>query len=428
MKYCNLSYGGGIGSAAIEMGNRSAYINHCCIGYSSYSGIYGHANYVFDTSTVKNSNGVGLMMYTNGTDCNILIQLDSFLNNAGGAVSLQGCTIKVTNNYFKSNSKVSGSPFGTLNLDCENAIVTNNYMEDNSNSVAEGVIYTSGQPTIECNTFINNHATCIYVDSDMGSVVRDNVFRGNTCNYSASTILYSAGDSNGNIYFEGNSISNNISTTLYGPSCWFSTDITDSRIHINNNDFRNNIQSSIIKISSTNLVASTINFLEMKHNNFLDPGQIEFFNNIPYGTNNVTLDSNYWGSASTAHLDSVVYDYFDDGNLSIVFYNPLLSTPIVVDITCAGSITSGVPVISPDASTINIYPNPTASQFIITLPTINGLLLTTITITDVLGKTVHTTTAKETKQLNITLNQPPGIYFVSVIADGKRIVKKLVID
>lgn len=73
-----------------------------------------------------------------------------------------------------------------------------------------------------------------------------------------------------------------------------------------------------------------------------------------------------------------------------------------------------------------IYPNPNTGSFTVAF----GQLLNnaTINVTDVLGKIIYTTIVSGDKH-NVQLNQPKGIYFVSIqTEDGERTTMKLVIE
>nr|WP_299205020.1 T9SS type A sorting domain-containing protein [uncultured Brumimicrobium sp.] len=76
------------------------------------------------------------------------------------------------------------------------------------------------------------------------------------------------------------------------------------------------------------------------------------------------------------------------------------------------------------ALNISIYPNPTNGEFSIDLgETIQSL---TIYITDITGKEVYSNGYKSTQKVNLNLNDSPGVYFVTIEADGVQSKYKLI--
>ena len=76
------------------------------------------------------------------------------------------------------------------------------------------------------------------------------------------------------------------------------------------------------------------------------------------------------------------------------------------------------------ALNISIYPNPTNGDFSIDLgETIQSL---TIYITDITGKEVYSNGYKSTQKVNLNLNDSPGVYFVTIEADGVQSKYKLI--
>lgn len=74
---------------------------------------------------------------------------------------------------------------------------------------------------------------------------------------------------------------------------------------------------------------------------------------------------------------------------------------------------------------MNIYPNPTNGAFVIDLNEIHEEVK--IDIMDMSGKLVYQLHAENTNQLTIELNDHSGIYFVSIICDDNKYMKRLVI-
>ena len=408
LKYCNVMYGGAtMFMGEIEMQSSPPYFNHCNINYSSMAGIYSYnTTFVFDTSSVRHCSHNGLTIFGGS---NLTIQRDTFEFNTPDGIAVSGA--KVMNNYFVSNNAAIGAGDGS--------IIMNNYFENNLRCI--GVSYFVD---IECNRFVNNTLGCIYMDDEIGgTTISHNIFIGNTS--TGDFTIFKIDGMVTNLYFEDNYLGYNSSAT--GACCVFNTDIMNSYLHINGNEFKNNWGTSIIKLFYPGVSISTINFLDMKNNDFLDPGQIEFYNDILYGSSNVTIDSNYWGSTSTAHLDSAVYDYFDDATKSVVFYSPILTSFVAVDTTCPPSILNTIPIIN-QQTTSTIYPNPFSETATITFN--KPLHNPTLKIYNLYGQIVKQIKQPEAKEIIINRdNLINGFYFYEVDENSRRISSgKIIIE
>ena len=434
MKYCDVLYGGGLGNGEVYIESSNPYFTNCRIMNSGAAGIYSDGSaYIFDSSSVKNCVGYG--MNINGYDefsCDFNIENDSIESNANGGISLTskyisplGCTnmiIKIANNYFSSNAGLGAinniGMYGYASI-----IISNNYFIHNSGRAVIG--NSDSDPllnyTIKCNKFINNNCFqgCIEnIEGDGPGKIINNTFTNNTGN-SISVVNLGLGYDPYQVYFEGNYISNN--TSQSGSCCLFTAyNINpNSFLSIGSNQFINNSGTNIVEIGVEPQTIGTYNFVEMKNNNFTDPGQIELYNNIPYGSPNIYADSNYWGGTSTQHIDSAIYDYFDYANQSVVYYLPILNMPVEIDTVCSASVLNAIPILRQESTSIIIYPNPvTKANPSTTISFSEQQKNTTITITDILGKLIYTATAKETASINITLDNPPGMYFVKVITES----------
>ena len=134
---------------------------------------------------------------------------------------------------------------------------------------------------------------------------------------------------------------------------------------------------------------------------------------------------------------------WDIGFLEQMFFCPNVSSLCGYDLTCYGvndtawfpnynaispctvpNFTIGIKEIPKLINNIILSPNPTTALTTITFSTMQQN--TTINITDVLGKLIYTTTATQTKQVNIQLNAAPGMYFVTILTNENRQVVKLI--
>lgn len=78
------------------------------------------------------------------------------------------------------------------------------------------------------------------------------------------------------------------------------------------------------------------------------------------------------------------------------------------------------------ALNISIYPNPTHGDFSIEMgETIQSF---TVQITDITGKVVYARSYANSQKVNLKLNESPGIYFVTILADGMKSNYRLIKD
>ncbi|MBL0053250.1 MAG: T9SS type A sorting domain-containing protein [Bacteroidetes bacterium] len=189
-------------------------------------------------------------------------------------------------------------------------------------------------------------------------------------------------------------------------------------MHVERNDFKNNIAPNTIFIDNAWQQTDPANYsLYMKHNNFLNPGNIEIYNNVQYGNQDFYLDSNYWGSTNPQHCDSVIYDYFDFANQSVVYYLPMLSAAVVVDTMCS-SIPNSIADLNLSKSEFLLFPNP-ANDFInVIIPILNSQVeLKFYSTTMQLVKTIIANSGNETS-ISVSDLQP-GIYFIDAQCDSQ---------
>lgn len=443
MKYCDVKYGGGLGFGMIHIITSSPYFSHCNISYSSTDGIFStKATYFIDSSSVKFCMGSGLHFdryYQNS--CSILIQDDSIAYNMGGGIKFNSYYSFPNCNYnhcthIRRNAFLSNYPFGLIapGSEWDSLIVSENTFIDNSGN-GTTLEFSSMTYSISCNKFINNQTTGGILLSIDGSnyyattstfYISNNDFNGNTVNGNNNSIIHIKDNANNkDITFTNNKIRNNSSTA--GPICTFEGSIT-SVFQIHNNDFISNVGQSNIKLSSISGTGSGYQYMNMTNNNLINPGcQFEFYNNVPYGGPNIYVDNNYWGTTNTAHIDSVIYDFFDFANQSVSFYLPFLATSSSVDSTCPVILPTSVEDIESPNSSPFLFPNPTTKQFTISFEkiAIEGRII----VSDILGNILLQEHFNNASIKTIILPRlPSGIYFVMIFDGYRSFVKKIIID
>ena len=74
----------------------------------------------------------------------------------------------------------------------------------------------------------------------------------------------------------------------------------------------------------------------------------------------------------------------------------------------------------------SLYPNPTTSRINIDLDEIKSNI--NLQLINTLGQVILTKNYKSTKQINLDLDTPNGIYFLQLESDGEVITKKIIIE
>jgi hypothetical protein len=449
------------------------------------------STYLLDSSLVSDNTNYGLYFFDySQSSCGLVINGDTIKNNRAGGVYLaggsSGCNTEIKNCYFISdstrggihvfetyarvkihnnyffNNKSNGS--GIITYDDSSPIslmeIRNNHFEGNnsymgvvdigsdsngykitqnnfiSNTSQLGLIHyewSSILDSISCNNFINNQTRKAliwkhYFGPAHSGYIIGNYFSGNVNTQSGDVAILDIGQNNQALAFAYNIVDNN--TVVNGKLLNIDADLDNNSqaLKIHHNEFKNNTASKIINIGGNQVSNSTYNFMYCQYNNFFDVStQYSLYDSVPYGSPNIHAENNYWGSINTQHIDSIIYDYFDFANQSIVYYSPILTIKVALDTVCANSIPTFVSGIEELTEDFLIYPNPAQNSFTVSL---NGLQMQNadLKIFDLAGRCVYKKEIQNTKYEILNTNFSPGIYFVKV-SDGEREeVQKLIIE
>ncbi len=380
----------------------------------------------------------------------VQIKNNYFIRNSGsGTVYFSGVgNIRIIQNHFLENVTAAYSCNGTVTLNLYgNALIAENYFERDtllggynicsSHYYGKTAILTLAEhysgpriTTIECNQFIKNvtdtnNAGVIYLNCQNyqnipGSAsITNNIIDGNVNNsLDANSCVYITSDCNDTIKFNNNTIKNNIAPN--GSACYFNPYLTnnDELLSIYNNNFAKNEVKNVIFIDGQQINNINYNFMYMENNNFLDINTVQLYNNIPFGSPNIYAPNNWWGSTDFLHIDSIIYDYFDFANYSVVYYNQVLTTPVKIDNNCY--FVDGVDDITQNTIYSNIFPNPFSefTQIQFSREIINGSL----NLYDVLGRTLFQVNHFSSNTLDIARGDlSDGIYFLQILENGKKI-------
>jgi hypothetical protein len=429
MKYCDVLYAGAIGFGAIHIITSSPFFNHCNISYSASDGIYSMmTTYNIDSSTISHCQGSGLHFdryYQNF--CSQTIKNDSLLDNGSGGVNFDGyfsfmnCNFmhytNIRNNVFEGNSPyaliIRGDQYDSL-------VVAENIFENNSGSEAT-LSFAVTTYAIACNKFINNNNSKGVLLSNEGDhynsftssyYIQDNLIQNNVAG-PGNDLIYIFNKANSkNVYFCNNLVNGN--SVSSGNILSLKSTVTNV-LQVHHNEFSNNQAQNCISLGiQDGNPGSLFTYCDIRYNNLTNPGcTYEFYNDVPYGGPNITADSIYWGSTSIQHIDSVIYDYFDYANQSVVFYQPILNFATEYDTTCK-VLSIGLNELHQSKFSSQAFPNPFSKST--TIQFTHELRNATFSLYNLYGQSIKVENYDSIYEINFSReNIPDGIYFYSLI-------------
>ena len=190
------------------------------------------------------------------------------------------------------------------NLIIRKNIIKNNHAESNS-GIAGGIRIIKGQNIrIYNNIFISNSAHIYNPNYAYGSsgIHLDNP----TGPYYINNNIFSNNSITG---IEGSNYNSRIASAVFAEGT--TTYINDNLI-VNNSAQDANIMGGAITRSSI-----------FQNNNVFNNGSYNF----AAIEDNSSAENNYWGTSTDSEIQSLIYDWNDDGSLGFVDYDPYLSTP-----------------------------------------------------------------------------------------------------
>ena len=156
--------------------------------------------------------------------------------------------------------------------------------------------------------------------------------------------------------------------------------------------------------------------------------------------NNVSdITTSISGNTISANNTGATYQWLDCDNVNSVIigetgqaytaavngnYAVELTENGCVDTTSCISITSVGIVENSFGDMLTVYPNPTKGSFSVDLGSIYSASV--VSITDLSGKLIDSKTITQSQTINLTLEVPTGIYVVSIQAEDKKAVVRLV--
>jgi len=302
--------------AAIYLDRASPLIDQNTVRYNSYDGIRLYqSSAIVRSNRVENSERYGIVTEYNGGTIQPQILNNTVIGSGADGIYAYGGsdTIQVV---VEGNRVYSGSSTSYSGIHCVYATVRNNWVYRNA-----GIgIYAEYYCDVRNNVVADNGNVGIYAYFSYGEI------RGNKV--AQNTTPYSDNASGIGAYYTGriryNSIVFNESDVgIPGVILYYPQD--------NTNCFAYNTVVGQVAPSNTDtgglyLGSGTVN-CQLQHNNLYGNGGYDLYNSNPQSAGAVDAQFNWWGTTDGATINNEIYDFFDDGSLSVTNYGNLLSAP-----------------------------------------------------------------------------------------------------
>jgi len=426
MKYCDVSYGGRLNYGILEIDNAAPYISHCSIKFSSSDGIYLLKGYSeIENCMISNNEKSGVYSSRHGLTHNIHLNSNNINNNGKSGIYVDDMwqyAIFIRKNTISDN----------LNKGI--------YINSNGGS-------GSGEITISENSISRNVAdtgAAIFIEGGFDIDISCNLIQQNSADGEGSAMYIICGSNPYVITINGNSIINNTSISgdilhlYFGTSYSTSVELNDNQIKDNSTSSSNTIlylkggiTIDLFHIHNNSIIGNTgyitcelLTFNGgINQNNIFNNTIYEIYNTNLAGTMNINATNNYWFGIS--NIDTKIYDFFEDGSLSVVYYNPILNDSAIVNDCSSGVITNAEGRIYQPMD-VTIYPNPVKDVFMIETSLKTKEI--TLTIYDLHGQEIMQKQIRDFKTPIDISSLTRGLYFLKLVnatfVETKKIIKE----
>jgi len=350
------------------------------IACESYTWIDGH--------TYTASNDTATYTLTNAASCDSVVTLNLTINSTNTGIDVQTACDSFTwtdgNSYDTSNN--TATHILTNSMGCD-SLITLNLTLNNSTTGTDVQSVCDSYTWIDGNTYItsNNNATHILTNSiGCDSLVTLNL----TINATAGIDIQSTCDSyiwiDGNTYYTSNNTATH--TLINAAGC---DSLVTLNLTINNPEVSLSISGIVITANDS---TATYQWLDCN----------DSYSEI-FGENNQSFTPTANGSYAVELINFGCVD-----------------TSGCVNITTVGIIENDF------GSEFVVFPNPTNGEFTIDMG--NSFSIVSVNVTDLSGKTIHSHIFNDTNLINISLDEPAGVYLL-ILQSGEskaliRLVKK----
>lgn len=147
------------------------------------------------------------------------------------------------------------------------------------------------------------------------------------------------------------------------------------------------------------------------------------FDFVNQGTYTINAQNNCWCDTVSTNIAAKVYDAFDNINLGVVNYTPVLvcDTSVLPTTTyCSSVLTSTRNDVPSTGYTLQVYPNPLSTYTVVQLS--QPVQQATLTLDNCLGQTVSRTTGISGQTITLQRDQLPGGLYLLRISVGNRTI------
>ena len=351
IKYAVIEYAGGSSvsdNGALRLDGAAPFITYTTIRNSATAGIRGFNNpgiLKMTHNTVMDNSGVGISV-TNSYSGYTEISYSAINNNInstgypsdGGGIFVQGSGTVISNNTIRNNVALWDGA-GLVAVSGSTATINNNFVEGNSIYICQqcwdrhSVCVDGFNPSIISGNVIINNATggilsahgghgdilnnIISYNNGIGlqvgwaeRTITHNIISDNTTLMNASGI-HAGGDPT----ITYNSILRNTATNNAAIFLNVGYDVGD----FSSNTIMDNVNSEFDNLRAVYIEYGSPTF---NGNNIYRNNGYAVYNNNAQGSPTINAENNWWGTASSPAIQTLIYDWFDDSNKGIVDFSP----------------------------------------------------------------------------------------------------------
>ncbi|MFO7869888.1 MAG: right-handed parallel beta-helix repeat-containing protein [Kiritimatiellia bacterium] len=337
IEYATVEYAGSLATenGAISVENSSPYLSHCIIRNSAKAGVYAQG-------------ADGMRLFANAVSNNV-----SSIGGLGGGIHMDSSfQIAMTSNTVSSNSALRG---GGIRLEtCDSAYleeneVTRNRASDTGATGGGGGIHlrASTNVTVTNNTVRNNNALSIdyggggiWIWDCAGCRFTDNTIASNTAAADGGGIcVFYYSDS---VIFRNNSISGNTAAKGGGIAVLSSSDIEMTGDLISSNTAASGGGIYLGGGHRAVLSADRVDPVWLLSNSTYQVYNANTFDSVtnPGDNGNVDARNIWWGARDEGIIQSNIYDYYDNTNRGVVFYDPFTVFSLTVNTNGGGTVSN----------------------------------------------------------------------------------------
>jgi len=219
-----------------------------------------------------------------------------------GAITIENCSPYISFNFIHDNSYIG------IVTDCSGSIIEHNLIRNNY----RGVEIKCSTIQLSNNFIEDNYGRGMLMhQSDSSLIITNNIIR---YNHGCGIFVL-----DGTATIKSNVIYENL-----GEGIWFPEPGLGSQYcSANSNTIMNNINGILVEKYAPNGYYFNYNNLV---NNRQNINQYEI---KQQNTEEINALHNYWGTTNSDSIDAWIWDYYDDFDLGMVYYEPFETTPIV---------------------------------------------------------------------------------------------------